>query len=180
MTPKPPERLWKTPRGMTLIELMIVVAIIGLLAAIAIPSFQKYIKRTRTAEALMGLRKLFDGSVTYYGGDHTNESGDIVPPQFPQANTLTPPTLAPARKNEPDPLYWQTPTWQALDFGITDPFYYAYEYRSAGTANLAEFTAGAFGDLDGDAVLSTFLRGATIIDNEVRGFAGVYRFRELE
>jgi type IV pilus assembly protein PilE len=39
-------------RGFTLLELMIVVAIIGLLAAVAVPSYQDYVRRGRISEAL--------------------------------------------------------------------------------------------------------------------------------
>ncbi len=45
----------RTPHGFTLIELMITVVIIGILAAIAYPSYQNYTKQTRRSDAQIAL-----------------------------------------------------------------------------------------------------------------------------
>lgn len=45
-------------RGFTLIELMITISIIGILASIAIPSYQKYIYRAKAAEVVLELDKI--------------------------------------------------------------------------------------------------------------------------
>jgi len=57
----------KSQKGFTLIELMIVVAIIGILAAIAIPNFLAYQARSRQSEARTNLGAVFVSEVAYFG-----------------------------------------------------------------------------------------------------------------
>ena len=58
-------------QGFTLIELMIVVAIIGILAAVAIPSYQDYTKRAHVSEGLSLAGAAKTGVSEYYGSQGT-------------------------------------------------------------------------------------------------------------
>ena len=71
----------KVQQGLTLIELMIVVAIIGILAAVAIPSYQDYTARAQVSEGL-SLTSAFKTSLAEYfadNGDFAGLADDITP-----------------------------------------------------------------------------------------------------
>lgn len=65
--------------GFTLIELMIVVAVIGVLATIAIPQYQNYVKKSEASSALATLRSLVTNIDTYYAenGSFTTNVSDL-------------------------------------------------------------------------------------------------------
>src|SRR2546426_6180605 len=58
---------WRDQKGFTLIELMIVVAIIGILAAIAIPNFLQYRARARQSEGRTNLGGIFVSETAFLG-----------------------------------------------------------------------------------------------------------------
>jgi prepilin-type N-terminal cleavage/methylation domain-containing protein len=57
----------KNEKGFTLIELLIVVAIIGILAAIAIPQFAAYRQKAQNSSAVSDLRNMRTDLESYYG-----------------------------------------------------------------------------------------------------------------
>ena len=64
----------KLQKGFTLIELMIVVAIIGLLAALAIPNFIRFQARSKQSEVKANLKGLFTAEKSYYQEKDTYSS----------------------------------------------------------------------------------------------------------
>ena len=173
-------------KGFTLIELMIVVAIIGILAAVAIPAFMKYIRRSKTVEATMNIRKIYDSSVAYYEAEHADPTGAVINRQFPTTKAWTPAANCgkqPGGKCAPATFksQWVDPTWMSLNFSVDDPFYYQYQYTSNGTDSSSTFSAEAQGDLNGDGNFSLFRRnGSVTSDNNVTGGAGLYSVNDIE
>lgn len=130
--------------GFTLIELMITVAIIGILAAIAIPSFTSYQNRSRRTEAMTNIGAIAKAEISYFGSSGVYH-GTIPVPGGP---------LGPIKRQwdagaraEFDPLGYQP----------EGAVYYDYEVNTVDCAcpdgangEALCFTISANGDVDGD------------------------------
>ena len=148
--------------GFTLVELMIVVAIIGVLAALAIYGVSRYLKHAKTAEATRNLGSMETGSKNQFQQE-TDTSGIGTGPfvhTFCPNSAINPPStgLPAAAKIKAPPADWGDPAWQCLKFSINEPQFYRYTYvgNTTTTGTAATYTATANGDLDGNGVQSTF------------------------
>ena len=185
-------------RGFTLIELMIVVAILGILAAVAIPAFINYMRKAKTSEATLNIDRIFEGGVTYFEAEHVDQGLDALVLQhcLPSAADWTPDATPGSEKYNsgaaPDP--WTTAatggdTWHALDFAMGDNHYYADPFDNVlgrnpaipATTDAVVFNANARGNLDGDAVYSLFQRAVGhTLEGTLQGSSGVYKEDPLE
>lgn len=153
--------------GFTLIELMIVVAIIGVLAAVAIPGFNKYIRESKQSEATGMLRSLSDGASLYYNTEHVfDDAGMIVLKDFfpgcepagataptvcSNVTNYTGSRLIAQRISPDDPaLIVKEVPWNKLNVAINRPFFYVLTYTSDPTRGSSSFEAHALASLEAD------------------------------
>jgi type IV pilus assembly protein PilA len=160
--------------GFTLTELMIVVAIVGVLATLAYYGVRTYAARAKTAEARNALGSLSKAAANKWDSEIGGANSFAAPGTYTvKLKTLclsatksvpTTPAAIKGKKYQSSMLVdWQadqgTPNtgFACLGFHIDEPQYYEYSYTATNpTALGGTFTGTANGDLNGDGILSTF------------------------
>jgi type II secretory pathway pseudopilin PulG len=168
------------------VELMVVVGIIAVLSAVAIPLYNRYLRRTQSVEATMNLAQMYDGLMTYWAAEHTSATGAVTHRLFPPSVGYTPATTCCSyadRTCPPDPTQWNTPSWRALSFVLQDPHRFRYSasvIAGTGAAPNDAYELYALGDMNCDGVNGIVVMRATINPALQMTTAGTSAFGELQ
>lgn len=181
-------KLLNKKSGFTLIELMIVVAILGILAAIAIPAFVTYIRRAKTVEATENVSKMFDAAASYYARERTGSgiSATSLVNCIPEAGTDDLALGTASTQKQTSTLAGGFENNTGIGFQVGGAHYYKYSMSggTAGcgkTAGVTGHTLGAAGDLDGDGTTSSFsLATGSNTENELYHATGFFIQNETE
>ena len=154
--------------GFTLIELMIVVAIMSILAAVAIPSFIKYLRRARESEPKEILAKIYKDFKDYYSQVHVDSRHISFSNTFPFDGACDQAGYPPSNVRRGnnyivDPVAFDASCWKLLHFKLTENLYFDYHCATDGWGDPGDHVwAWSVADLDIDTTPAYWYVNASI------------------
>ena len=130
----------------TLIELMITVSIVGILSAIAIPTYQSFLLRAKRAELPMNLDAIRSVEIGYHAEWDVYTSCELTPADVPGRKAVDFPATITTNLD-----------WNQLGWTPDGRVYGQYGVVASDDAGFeATYLADVFGDIDGDGNFSNF------------------------
>lgn len=172
----------------TLIELMIAVCIIGVLASVALPTYQQFMLKAKGAEGVQTLSMLYKGAVAYWerpfgnqgiaatGAGHCLVTGSLNPADAAEAAAGMPPMPPVGYKRTAD--YLHNSIFAALGYSRADAGYFValpIAYSIGGECNGPDGPAYALlaaCDIDGDGMIGGYYLPVFIRNGELQRTPG--------
>ena len=156
-------------RGFTLIELMIVVAIIGILAAIAIPNFIKFQAKSKQSEAKTNLKAIFTAEKSYYGEKDTYHKEFSIVGFKPERGNRYTYQIGGTDISYDSVRFPTAPTAAAKTATSTSPSGTTAVTPNVITGSQGTFAARAYGNVDNDTESDEWAVGADTMSGVTTG-----------
>ncbi|MDB4994228.1 MAG: hypothetical protein JWM74_1660 [Myxococcaceae bacterium] len=160
----------------TLIELLLVVAVVGTVAVLALFGVRKYLGAAKAAEATSTIGSINRAAIAAYERESKTANG-LATHQLCKSSTAVPATVPARSRYVPKPTDYHVPGeapdtgWTCLRWELNEPQYYQFEYDKGSKSAIAadvtypghpDWVVAAVGDLDGDGEVANFATGGEL------------------
>jgi hypothetical protein len=153
-------------RGVTLVDVMNLVVVAAGVSAIGMYGAARYIRYTKTTEAVSEVNALAKSAAEFYDKSDANQpAGATIEakrsmrtfPPSSKASVPADPLDVRGKRYQSSSVDWAVSPWKEMGFKLDQPQHYAYSFKSEGVGFQAAAKAIAEGDLNGNGTRSSYV-----------------------